>query len=95
MKDKYKLITKKTYDFFAKNYADRDKKIIAETIEVKKALNRFVKLLLKRARILDIGSGTGRDSRFLFEKGFRVIGIDFSKKMIEEARKINPLPDNQ
>lgn len=37
--------------------------------------------------ILDVGCGTGRDLIELAKTGCRCIGIDFSSKMIEEARK--------
>lgn len=93
IKAHYKSITKKTYNLSAKDYAARDRKIITETADVIIALNKFIRLLPKQARVLDLGSGTGRDSRFLFERSFRVVGIDFSKNMIQEAKKINPLID--
>ncbi len=39
------------------------------------------------ARILDIGCGTGRISRYLAERGASVVGIDFSAKVIAIARE--------
>lgn len=45
--------------------------------------------------ILDLGCGTGQHAKFLAQKGYYVHGIDMSKTMIEEAKKIeshkNPL----
>jgi SAM-dependent methyltransferase len=38
-------------------------------------------------RILDVGCGTGRNSRFFAERGASVVGIDFSPKSIEIARR--------
>lgn len=37
------------------------------------------------ARILDINCGTGTDGLYLAEKGFSVVGIDLSPRMISEA----------
>ena len=41
-------------------------------------------------RVLDVGCGTGRLSRFLAERGAIVSGIDFSAKAIEIARRHTP-----
>jgi ubiquinone/menaquinone biosynthesis C-methylase UbiE len=38
------------------------------------------------ANVLDIGCGTGRTTVPLYKKGFNVIGIDFSKTMINKAK---------
>ncbi len=40
--------------------------------------------------MLDLGCGSGRDSRFLADRGFDVYGVDISKVAIEKAiRKTN------
>lgn len=36
--------------------------------------------------ILDLGCGSGRDVKYFEEKGYEVIGIDFSQKLIEIGR---------
>ena len=41
----------------------------------------------KGAKVLDLGCGTGLTSAKLLQRGFNVIGIDVSKKMLELARR--------
>jgi len=38
----------------------------------------------------DIGCGAGRDTAWLFEKGFQAIGIDASQGLLDEARAAYP-----
>jgi len=45
---------------------------------------------LKGKRLLDAGCGVGRDVDYFVEDGYDIIGIDVSKKMIEEAKKLVP-----
>lgn len=42
------------------------------------------------SRVLDAGCGFGRECAYVASRGFRVIGIDFSKGMIREARRRFP-----
>jgi len=46
--------------------------------------------LITNSKVLDIGCGAGRSSRFLKELGNEVTGIDISEEMIIEARKSDP-----
>jgi len=52
-------------------------------------MRRFHELLPK-GKILEIGSGAGRDAAALIAMGYDYIGIDASKSMIEIAKKRNP-----
>lgn len=42
---------------------------------------------VKGLNVLDIGCGTGRNSRYLTARGAKVLGFDFSSKVIEIARQ--------
>ena len=50
----------------------------------------FAALFPPGARILDVGCGSGVKAKYLFEKGLKVTGIDFSEKLIEIAKKEVP-----
>lgn len=45
---------------------------------------------LPQGRILEIGSGAGRDAKDLINLGYEYIGTDISKGLLEEAKKNNP-----
>ncbi len=55
----------------------------------------FERLLgdVRGKRILDLGCGTGRNARFLAERGAHVVGVDFSAKSIEIAKRHAPRPN--
>ena len=53
----------------------------------------FLSLLPKGATILDVGCGGGIKTRYLAEHGYEATGIDFSEKMIEIAKRENPVLD--
>ncbi len=88
MDSDYKSITKESFDSISEDYIKRDQEIVAESADVLHALEKFAQLLPQGAKVLDIGSGGGRDSRFFAEHGFEVIGIDYSEKMIAGAQAI-------
>ena len=52
-------------------------------------LQKFIKLV-GRGKVLDLGCGSGIQSKTLSEAGLEVTGIDFAEKMIEEATKKVP-----
>ena len=49
--------------------------------------NKFLMLLPKGASILDFGCGSGRDSRYFIEHGYRVTAVDGSQEMCDLASK--------
>ena len=47
---------------------------------------RLLRVFPRGARLLDLGCGTGEDALFLASRGRRVVGVDISSAMVEEAR---------
>ncbi|MBT5022423.1 class I SAM-dependent methyltransferase [Candidatus Woesearchaeota archaeon] len=79
-------ITIKTYDAIAEKF---DKEY-CRSIYFKKQLDNFVSRLKKGSKILDVGSGTGHVARYLCRKGFDVVGVDLSEKMVTLAKAKAP-----
>ncbi len=52
--------------------------------------DKFVSFLKPGALVLDVGCGAGVKSRYLLSKGLKVVGVDFSEKMVEIARREVP-----
>lgn len=74
------------YDSIADSYAEA----YAGYDEVDfKFFDYFISHLQGR-NILDMGCGIGVNTNFLANKGFNVIGIDASKKMLDNAQKLYP-----
>ncbi len=55
--------------------------------DMQEAYDRFLVLLPKEAYILDFGCGSGRDSKYFLEHGYKIKAIDGSEKMCELATK--------
>ena len=53
----------------------------------KRAIDRLLPRNFTRARLLEIGCGTGHWSEYFSNKGFEVTGIDSSEQMIAVARR--------
>lgn len=49
--------------------------------------------LEKNAKILDIGTGTGRQAFAFAKEGYKVIGIDISEEMLKKAKLNNRFPN--
>lgn len=70
----------KPYNEFAKQYFEYSYEKILQY-----QLNQFISFL-KGKKILDAGTGCGRDAEYLAEMGFDVIGIDAAEKLIDQAK---------
>ena len=53
-------------------------------------VDKFASLVGPSKLILDVGCGTGIKSKYLIDKGLKVIGIDFSQEMIDIAKREVP-----
>lgn len=99
MKDSFiKHITKKALRCKANDLVKFGYNKVAETylsnrdqFSNNKYLEKLTELLKPGATVLDIGCGSGVPvDKYLVDKGFKVIGIDFSEKQIELAKKNVP-----
>lgn len=50
-------------------------------------LNKFLNLLKKNSKILDLGCGEGDKTTYIACKGFKVVGVDSSKTAVKNAKK--------
>ena len=75
-----------TYDRIAADWA-RDH---AGDTWWREGTEKFASMLPDRARVLDAGCGPGQKAKFFQDRGMRVIGIDFSEKLLEIARQTAP-----
>ena len=72
-----------TYDRIAEDWA-RDHERDTWWLE---CAAKFASLLPQDARVLDAGCGSGQKAKFFQDRGARVLGIDFSEKLLEIARQ--------
>jgi SAM-dependent methyltransferase len=65
-------------------------------VDLQPLWEKLSKRLEKGDYILDLGSGSGRDLRYFAERGFRVIGIDYSASGDHgeevDSRRLDALP---
>lgn len=89
-KQQGKELARKYYDQETKDYLQMYEKgylgYPADLIRFKFLLKRLTDLKLKT--VLDAGCGSCWPMRELLKKGFKVTGFDFSKKMIDEGKKV-------
>jgi len=82
-----------SYDELAEEYTRR----IAGELEHKpfdrELLDRFAAMFDADDMVCDMGCGPGHVARYLHERGVRVIGIDLSPQMVNQARLLNPRLD--
>lgn len=64
------------YDTNENKTRDLDKKVTIETLSD-----------YNFSTVLELGCGTGKNTKFLLTKAEHVIGLDFSEGMLEKARK--------
>lgn len=82
-----------TYNKIAEDYFKEHKANIEWFNSIYGYLDKFIYFLKPGSFVLDVGCGPGFHSKYLISKGFKVIGIDFSEKMIEIANRETPEGD--
>ncbi len=77
--------TTRTYDHIAANYAARwqERGVLAAQIA------RFMALIPAGGLVCDIGCGPGFDTAVLRQHGFRAIGLDRSRGMMQAGREVH------
>lgn len=85
-----KEITKESYQATAQEFCQN----VMELAPIK-SIETFLNFLPPKAKIIDIGCGSGRDAKLFTDKGADVLGIDFSSNLIEIARLQAPLANFQ
>ena len=70
------------YEINAKRYADQ-----TFSVDMSEQYRKFLPLLREQARILDIGSGSGRDACYFQKRGYQVTALEPSKNLCREIRK--------
>ena len=75
--------TLKYYATHAAAFADSTAGVDMEPIRT-----RFLRYLPAGGRILDLGCGSGRDTKAFLEKGFQVDAVDGSAELCERASKL-------
>ena len=71
-------------------YESNAERYAAETIsaDMSEQYQRFLPLLKKGAKILDVGSGSGRDACYFQKQGYQVTALEPSKNLGREIRKV-------
>jgi ubiquinone/menaquinone biosynthesis C-methylase UbiE len=82
LSEDHKRFTRDSYDKTAQEYARNVAGLHPEKFGIK-----FCRKLPPQGHILDLGCGSGRDTIIFVVRGYHVTGLDFSEKLLEEARK--------
>ena len=71
-------------------YESNAERYAAETFsaDMSEQYQRFLPLLKKGAKILDVGSGSGRDACYFQKQGYQVTALEPSKNLGREIRKV-------
>lgn len=72
-----------TLDYYNQNAVDFCESTVG--VEFANMQDRFAQLLPKGSTILDLGCGSGRDSKYFLEQGFYVEATDGSKELCKRA----------
>lgn len=80
----------KTIEYYDKHAADFVESTFA--VDMGSLYQPFIELLPFPAHILDLGCGSGRDSLAFKNKGYHVVAMDYSEKLVKEATERTGIP---
>lgn len=78
--------TNRTIEYYNK-YADRYSEV-TRNADMSDIYKRFEKNLKPGCRILDLGCGSGRDSKYFLDKGYDVVSLDASEAMCRKTQEL-------
>jgi ubiquinone/menaquinone biosynthesis C-methylase UbiE len=90
MNDNIAQSVRESYDRVAEEYARRLFNELQQKPLDRELLNRFTSEVIGRGEVCDMGCGPGHVARHLRDSGTTVFGLDFSPRMLEQARQLNP-----
>lgn len=76
----------KTLDFYNNNSKTYIETTL--TIDMSKLYKEFLNNIPKGGTILDLGCGSGRDSKAFIDKGYKITAVDGSKELAQSASKL-------
>lgn len=90
MEDKCRKDIDETIAYYEQNAAE----FVDSTLkaDVSELYEPFEELLSMGARILDLGCGSGRDSRYFTQRGYDVVAVDPSPAMCKHTKSIVDIP---
>lgn len=78
--------TNRTIEYYNK-YADRYSDV-TRNADMSDIYKRFEEHLKPGCRILDLGCGSGRDSKYFLDKGYKVVSLDASEAMCRKTQEL-------
>lgn len=86
----YVKINKKAYDDSAEEYKSRISEYIVSDRKIAGPFINYLKNNFSKARVLELGPGSGLNLSYFENEGFETYAIDISKNIIDVARKTSP-----
>ncbi len=87
MKENYKTETIKAYDTYAEDFCRKTEKYAKELNYLKEIVDKFLKNIPQKGKILDVGCGSGNYALLFKNKGYNVVCVDLSKEMIKISKE--------
>ena len=82
--------TNRTIEYY-NTHADRYSEI-TRNADMSDIYKRFEENLKPGSRILDLGCGSGRDSKYFLDKGYDVVSLDASETMCKKTYELTGRP---